>query len=279
MNSSGFIVIHRQLLDWKYFMFSNAVTLWIYILLRANWRDGFFLGEEIPRGSFATSIAKMSADTGISEASIKRWLKRFEEDGQIERKTTNRCTIIKVSNYAAFQDIQSEGVTQPMTQQMTQPVNHQTTQQMTEQMTHQMSYQVNHNITNKQINKNNKETNIKTRAEKSDLSEKDIFESIASWNNIPSLDMIAETVSEEKLGINPEKFYDYYTERDWKVDEKPIRDWKKLLRSWSRKEIREPSAGVKIPLPEHFYKKEPETADEDDDEVIRQIKEMQSRML
>ena len=56
----------------------------------------------------------------------------------IERKATNRCTIIKVLNYSTYQDINEEMVNQPMNHQM----NH--------QMSYQMDHQMNHNRTSKQ---------------------------------------------------------------------------------------------------------------------------------
>lgn len=291
MNSAGFIVIHRKLLEWKYVQFPHALALWVYILIRANWKDGYFLGVLVPRGSLATSIRNLSKETGMDQNTIRKWLKRFEEDGMITTKTTNRFTHIFISNYAAFQDIsEKQNSTQGHTLGHTQS-------------SEQSSTQPPPNRTKKQINKNNKETKsiegpasisdfglldeLKAEAEKqekpAELAEpekpkEEPFDSFASWRNIPSLDMIAETVSEEGLGINPEKFYDYYSARDWHINGKPIKDWRKLLRTWAKKEIRE-TAAVTIPLPDHFKKAEPEpTAEEDDAETIRLIREMQAKM-
>ena len=84
---NGFIVIDRKLLEWKFAQFPSAMTLWIHILLKANWRDMHFLGVPIPRGSFATSLPNLAAETGLSESTVRRWLKRFEENSQIEQNT------------------------------------------------------------------------------------------------------------------------------------------------------------------------------------------------
>lgn len=128
----GFIVIDRKLLDWQFYRNSSAVHLWITILLKANWKDGKLYEEEIPRGSFATSISSLAQLTGLSESTIKRWLKRFEEAGMIELKATNRWTTIKVLNYSTFQDIGERQVNQRMNQPMTE--------RMTEQVTEQVTY-------------------------------------------------------------------------------------------------------------------------------------------
>ena len=106
---NGFIVIDRKLLEWKYAQFPYAVALWIHILLKANWKDGYFLGELIPRGSFATSMQNLAAETGMDVHTVRKWLKRFEKDNQIELKSTNRFTIIKVLNYSTYQNIPDEG--------------------------------------------------------------------------------------------------------------------------------------------------------------------------
>lgn len=133
----GFIVIDRKILDWQFYRSSSAVHLWITILLRANWRDGKLYEEEIPRGSFATSISSLAQLTGLSESTIRRWLKRFEEAGMIELKATNRWTTIKVLNYSTFQDIDGDKVTKPvtkrMTKRMTKRVNNDRTKKQEEQ--------------------------------------------------------------------------------------------------------------------------------------------------
>lgn len=63
MDSTGFIVIQRKLLDWQWWDNTNGLGLWIHILVDANWKDGWFMGDRIPRGSFATSIKHLSEET------------------------------------------------------------------------------------------------------------------------------------------------------------------------------------------------------------------------
>lgn len=132
---AGFIVIDRKIRDWKWWGVANAMALWLHILVNANWKDGFFMGEPIPRGSFVTSLPKLSDETGMSESTIRRWLKRFEDDGQIEQKVTNKYRVIKVLNYSAYQDIPDDRV------------NSQVTGQMNSQVTGQVNSQVNSQVT------------------------------------------------------------------------------------------------------------------------------------
>lgn len=51
---------------------------------------------------------------------------------------------------------------------------------------------------------------------------------------IPSFDEVKEYCKGKN--INPERFYDFNQRRDWMIDGKPIRDWKKIADSWEQNE-------------------------------------------
>ena len=131
----NYIKISRQMVEWRFWYSEIAVKLWIILLLKANWRDGWFMGTKIPRGSLATSMRNLAEECGVSEKTIKKWLNRFEEDGQIVRSGTNRYTLITLINYGFYQDVPEEWY-QQSTQQDTQQRYQQDTQQSTEQGYH-----------------------------------------------------------------------------------------------------------------------------------------------
>lgn len=206
-NRSGFIVIARQLLDWRFAQFPYAVALWVQLIMRANWKDSWFMGERIPRGSLATSMANLAEQTGMDERTVRRWLKKFEEDGQITRKATNRFTIINITNYRAFQDIPEDRVPERLSEQMSEQVSN--------QMPERVSEQVSNNRTKKQSNKETK---------------KQVFIR-------PSLDDVREYIAQNYLPVDPERFFDYYEANGWKISGKSqMKDWKAAVRNWSHRE-------------------------------------------
>lgn len=222
-NRNGFIVIARQLLDWRFAQFPYAVALWVHLIMRANWKDGWFMGERIPRGSLATSTASLAEQTGVSESTVRRWLKKFENDGQITRQATNRFTIINITNYRAFQDIPDDRVNEQVTEQVNK--------QMNEQVNNQVTEQVNHNRTKKQSNKETK---------------KQVFIR-------PSLDDVRQYASENSLSVDPERFYDYYEANGWTINGKAqMKDWKAAMRNWSRREKDKPAGHVVIKKPDYI---------------------------
>jgi len=103
---SGFILLHRKLLDWEWYNHIPTKTLFIHCLLRANHSDTKWRGIDIKRGQFITSISNLSKETGLSEKQIRNCLKNLEKTGELGKVSSAVNTCISVINYDSFQ---SEG--------------------------------------------------------------------------------------------------------------------------------------------------------------------------
>ncbi len=99
----GWIKIHRKFLDWEWFNKSEAVHLFIYLVLKANHKDGQWQGIDIKKGQFITSFGKISTDTGISLQTIRTLLKKFEKTNEINIQTTNKFSIVTICKYECYQ--------------------------------------------------------------------------------------------------------------------------------------------------------------------------------
>jgi len=99
----GWIRIHRKFLDWEWFNKSEAVHLFLYLVLKANHKDGQWQGIDVKRGQFITSFGKVSTDTGISLQTIRTLLKKFEKTNEINIQTTNKFTIVTICKYECYQ--------------------------------------------------------------------------------------------------------------------------------------------------------------------------------
>jgi hypothetical protein len=86
--------------------------------------------------------------------------------------------------------------------------------------------------------------------------------------DIPSFSEVEQFVRTENLNVDAKKFFDYYEERKWQIADKPIDDWKSLLRTWSNNEHKTYASGAYDGVPtisrEEFLrlKKEAEENDE-----------------
>jgi hypothetical protein len=109
---NGWIKLHRQFLNWEWFNKSEAVHLFMYLLLKANHKDGTWQGIDINKGQFITSYGKISSDTGISLQTVRTLLKKFENTNEINTQTTNKYTVVTICKYADYQSEETEANTQ-----------------------------------------------------------------------------------------------------------------------------------------------------------------------
>jgi len=114
--SNGWIKIHRKFIEWQWFGNSEAVHLFLYIILKANHADKMWQGHDVKRGQLITSIGHLSIATGISQRSVRTLLKKFENTGEIEVKTTNKFTLVSVCKYECYQIADEESDKQNVTQ-------------------------------------------------------------------------------------------------------------------------------------------------------------------
>ena len=50
----------------------------------------------------------------------------------------------------------------------------------------------------------------------------------------PSLDDVIAYCRERRNGVDPQKWFDYYSANGWKVGKNPMKDWKACVRTWER---------------------------------------------
>jgi hypothetical protein len=111
MPDKGWICIHRKIRDswiWDDKPYDRAHA-WIDLLLSANHEDKkIVLGNdfiEVKRGSFITSLRKLSERWGWSNTKIKSFLDTLQSDGMAIYKSDTHKTVINIVNYSVYQDI------------------------------------------------------------------------------------------------------------------------------------------------------------------------------
>ena len=99
----NYVKLDRKILDWEWYLNINTKTLFIHMLLKANWKEGRFEGKTIPKGSFVSSIPKLSAETGLTEREIRTSIGHLRATGELTVKTTNKYSVFTVKNYSLYQ--------------------------------------------------------------------------------------------------------------------------------------------------------------------------------
>ena len=102
MNLDGFISIDRKILEWEWYLDNNTRALFFHCLLMANWKDGRFMGHDIPRGSFATSYSQLASQTNLSVKEVRTALAHLKSTGEVAVEGHAQFSIITVNNYCKY---------------------------------------------------------------------------------------------------------------------------------------------------------------------------------
>lgn len=194
---NGWVKLHTSTIEWRWFTDVPTAHLWEYILLKANWKDKDFLNETIKRGSFVTSVANMSAESGLSPKQIRLAISKLERTGEITVRRTNKYSVISVVKWDEYQGSSNDEGKQTDTQRECQ----EETQTSSERA---------------------------TTEEYKTIRRKNIPPFIP-----PTLDEVRAYCNSRNSSVNPETFYEYFSTGGWKDSKgNPVRNWKQKLITW-----------------------------------------------
>ncbi|EOC1342662.1 DNA replication protein, partial [Cronobacter dublinensis] len=105
----GFVSIHRQFMDSRLYKDSQAVHLWVHLILKANHEDAVVNTDVGPvtveRGQMITGRPTLVSETFIPDNKVKSLLRSFEAKGMITvtsmQKKFSLITIIKYDDFQA----------------------------------------------------------------------------------------------------------------------------------------------------------------------------------
>jgi hypothetical protein len=102
--SSGWIKLHRSLLEWEWYKKSEYLHVFIHLILKANIEDKKWQNFDIKRGQLITSIDKICIETGVSNKIVRNALDKLILSNEIVKETTNKFTIITICKYDSYQE-------------------------------------------------------------------------------------------------------------------------------------------------------------------------------
>lgn len=109
MENTGWIKLHRKLLENPIMAKPNYLAIWIYLLINANYEDKEIIWNNqktiIKRGQFIGSIRKISEYYDISIATVSYILKYLKVEQMIEHSSTKRFTLFTIINYDLYQEL------------------------------------------------------------------------------------------------------------------------------------------------------------------------------
>lgn len=80
----------------------------------------------------------------------------------------------------------------------------------------------------------------KTREEKSTQEESRVKADRPRCFTPPTVDEVSTYCKERGNGVDPNRFVDFYTAKNWKIGKDRMTDWKAAVRTWERRDEQEP---------------------------------------
>jgi len=106
--STGWVKLHRQLLDWEWYNDVNTTRVFLHLLIVANHKDNKWRGIDIKRGQRLTSISALASETNLSIKNIRTSIKRLKSTNEVASISTAQHTVFTMVNYDLYQDEASE---------------------------------------------------------------------------------------------------------------------------------------------------------------------------
>jgi hypothetical protein len=101
--SSGWIKLHRSLVNWEWYDDLNTSRLFIHLLITANHKDNNWRGITIKRGSRLTSLDKLSSETSLSVSKIRTSIKKLILTNELASESHTQHTVFIIKNYDDYQ--------------------------------------------------------------------------------------------------------------------------------------------------------------------------------
>lgn len=115
----NYIKLSRELMEWEWYGNINTCRLFIHMLLKANWKDCRFEGKTIGRGSFISSVGKLSEETALTEREVRTAITHLKLTGELTSKSTNKYTVFTVVNYDLYQSCDKQNDKQETSKRQT----------------------------------------------------------------------------------------------------------------------------------------------------------------
>ena len=192
---SDYIKLSRNILEWEWWHDINTFRVFIYLILKANWKDGTWKGVLVKRGSYISSLDKLAEDTDLTRDEVRTVIKHLKNTKEITTHATRKYTVFTVVNYDLYQNNPTQITTQTPNNSPTIPL-------------------LFPSIEEKKEGKKERNNNIFVP---------------------PSVDDVRAYCQERKNNVDAQSFIDFYTTNGWVQGKgKPIKDWKACIRTWEK---------------------------------------------
>lgn len=230
---SGWIKLHREILEWEWWDDDRMVKMFIYLLLSCNANHRRINGIEVNPGEIIVGRKMLADKLHFPERIVRSTLDKLVLTGEISKWTNNHYTKIKITNWDRYQNANQMSDRTPTKRQPKQDKvtskndlagNIFADQAPTESPTNDHKQENREYIKKVSSNEDTKERASKARPK----SAQDVIDYCASRKN----------------NLDGQYFWDKMEARGWVFkDGLPVKDWKACVRTWEKFDIKPRGCG------------------------------------
>lgn len=111
---SGWIKLHRSLLDWEWWDDHNATRLLVFLLCAVNREENKWKGIVIKPGQIALSWETLSMRCGMTTQQCRTAMTKLEQSNEVTRKVTSKYQVVTLVKWEKLQ-VEKKKVTRKTT--------------------------------------------------------------------------------------------------------------------------------------------------------------------
>ena len=110
-NREGYILIDRNMCDWKWWHKHNTVIVFLWLLMKAQFHESYFGGTKIERGQVATTIENIEKSNSLTRQEVRTAIFNLKKTEAITIKRCSKFSIITIVNYDEYQNLTIKSTT------------------------------------------------------------------------------------------------------------------------------------------------------------------------
>ena len=110
--STGWVKIHRKFLDWGWYSSSKHKSVFLDLLIHANYEPSEFMGIKRERGQLTTSYGSIASRCGLTVQNVRTVLKDLISTREVTVENKRICSLITIACWDDYQLGNTEANTQ-----------------------------------------------------------------------------------------------------------------------------------------------------------------------
>lgn len=105
MSRGGYVKVSRKMLESDLIHEPVTFTVFMYLLLSANYREGEYNGQQIHRGEAVVSYLRIASATGVTERQARTALSKLVKSGRVSVRRYPKFSVVTLLNYDKYQSV------------------------------------------------------------------------------------------------------------------------------------------------------------------------------